>query len=195
MKHYLVLAIALLLAAPAVSAKKKVTYEIPKETEHINWMSMDDLQYNMKKKPKKVFMDIYTDWCGWCKRMEATTFSNPEVVKYMNENYYCVRFNAERRDTFRFMGKSYFPDPEKKANTLAVELMRGKLSYPTFIIMEELFQNPQPVAGYMDAAQIEPVLKFFGSNSQKTQRWEDFQKGFHGTWTNTATAEGAPAGH
>ena len=193
MKRILLIVAALLVINPALMDKKRIN-PAPEEN-HINWLSMDDLQVSMKKKPKKVFMDVYTDWCGWCKRMEATTFSNPEVVKYMNENFYCVRFNAERKDTFRFMGKSYYPDPVKKANTLAIELTKDKLSYPTFIIMEEFYQNPQPIAGYLTAPQIEPILKYFAGNIYKNKQWPDFQKEFKTTWVAADDAQAPPAGH
>ena len=68
----------------------------------INWMTLPEVEAAMKVEKKKVFIDLYTDWCGWCKRMDASTFIDPTVVNYMNRNYYCVKFNAERRDTVRF---------------------------------------------------------------------------------------------
>uniref|UniRef100_A0A3Q2YUK7 Spermatogenesis-associated protein 20-like TRX domain-containing protein n=1 Tax=Hippocampus comes TaxID=109280 RepID=A0A3Q2YUK7_HIPCM len=47
---------------------------------------------------KKVFIDIYTDWCGWCKKMDKDTFQNPEVAAYMNENFLMVKMDAEGKD-------------------------------------------------------------------------------------------------
>ena len=52
-------------------------------------------------------MDVYTDWCGWCKRMDATTFENPAIAKYMSENFYCVKFNAESQKEVTFKGQKY----------------------------------------------------------------------------------------
>ncbi len=191
MKRIIILATALLMFCGAAMAEKKITPGPAKEA-GINWLSMDDLQVKMKANPKKVYMDMYTDWCGWCKKMEASTFSNPDVIKYMNENFYCVRFNAERKDTFRFMGKEYFFDPAKRANTLAADLMRGALSYPTSIIMEERYQNPQPIAGYLAVPDFEAIVKYFGGNIYKGQKWEDYKKTFVPAWKNLDEGPAAP---
>lgn len=150
----------------------------------INWLTFDELQVAMKKEPRKVYVDVYTDWCGWCKVMDKKTFSNPEVIRYMNEKFYAVKFNAERKDTIRFMGKSYYFDPQYKANTLAVELMQGKMSYPTSIFTEDNFMNPQPVPGFLEVPKIEMILKFLGDNIYKSQPFEEYSKNFKGSWAS-----------
>ncbi len=197
MKRIILLVTALfMLGATAMAGNKNApAAPEPKDDQHINWLSIDDLQVAMKAKPKKVYMDMYTDWCGWCKKMEASTFTNPDVIKYLNDNFYCVRFNAERKDTFRFMGTAYYFDPEKKANTLAVSLMRGSLSYPTSIIMEERYQNPQPIPGYQDVKTMEMILKYFGDNIYKGKQWPDYQKEFKPTWIAVGETDTPPPGH
>ena len=141
-------------------------------------------------------MDVYTDWCGWCKKMEATTFQNPDLIKYMNNNFYAVRLNAERKDTIHFQGKDYFFNPQFKANTFAVELMKGQMSYPTSIIMMENFQNPMPVPGYMDVNQLETILSYIGDNAYKHQAWDAYQKSYVPRWNHGAAPDMTPpAGH
>ena len=68
----------------------------------VNWMSWDEAVEANKQNPKLIFVDVYTDWCGWCKKMDASTFGNPVIAKYMSENYYAVKFNAEGKDTINF---------------------------------------------------------------------------------------------
>jgi thioredoxin-related protein len=150
--------------------------------QEIHWMSLDDAQVAMKKQPKKVYIDVYTDWCGWCKKMDKTTFQNPEVVKYINDNFYAVRFNAEIREDIMFRGKMYGFNTDKKANQLMVELMREQMSYPTMIFMEENFQNPMPVPGYMDVATMEKVLKYLNGGLYKTVQYPQYEKEFTPTW-------------
>ncbi|MBX9950162.1 MAG: thioredoxin family protein [Candidatus Obscuribacterales bacterium] len=48
-----------------------------------------------KLKRKYVLADIYTDWCGWCKRLDRDTFSNPQMMSYLNSKYLCAKVNAE----------------------------------------------------------------------------------------------------
>src|SRR5580698_4599715 len=154
MKRVLLLALGIFMIIGLVMAKKRTPPPAPQPAEEIHWItSIDELQAKMQQNPKKVYMDVYTDWCGWCKKMEATTFQNPDLITYMNNNFYAVRLNAERKDTIRFQGKEYYFNPQFKANTFAVELMKGQMSYPTSILMMENFQNPMPVPGYMDVNQ------------------------------------------
>ena len=40
-----------------------------------------------------VLVDVYTDWCGWCKVMDKNTFSEPNVAKILNENFYPLHFD------------------------------------------------------------------------------------------------------
>lgn len=70
-------------------------------------MTLKEAQEAQKKQPRKIVVDVYTGWCGWCKRMDATTFAHPEVVKYANENFYAVKFDAETQELVKFNGKEY----------------------------------------------------------------------------------------
>ena len=73
----------------------------------VKWYSLEEAVALQKKKPKKIFIDMYTDWCGWCKRMDATTFTDSAVSAYLNENFYCVKFDAEQKNPVTFQGKTF----------------------------------------------------------------------------------------
>ena len=164
--------------------------------EEIHWItSIDELQAKMQANPKKVYIDMYTDWCGWCKKMDATTFQNPDLIKYINNNFYAVRFNAESKDVIHFQGKEYSFNPQFKANTLAVELMKGSMSYPTAVIMMENFANPQAIPGYMTVPQLETILSYLGDNMYKHQAWDAYQKEYKPKWEHGTPDMTPPAGH
>ena len=76
---------------------------------------------------KKVFIDLYTNWCGWCKRMDLTTFSDPVIVNYIKNNYYTVKFDGETKDTIVFNNHQFInSDPSfKKSNPKAKEKLIG----------------------------------------------------------------------
>ena len=61
----------------------------------VNWVSFEEAEALMAKEPRKIMVDVYTKWCGPCKRMNSQTFGNPTLAKYINENYYAVKFDAE----------------------------------------------------------------------------------------------------
>ena len=197
MKRVILVALASILLVPALMAEKKIAKkDPPKEAAEIKWIDIDELQAKMAKEPKKVYIDVYTGWCGWCKKMDASTFKNPDLVRYINNNFYCVHFDAERKDTIRFQGKEYYFNPQYKANTLAVELMKGQMSYPTSILMLENFQSPTPIPGYHDVKEMQLFLTYFGDNTYKHQQFADYQKAFTSTWDHGEKSDMTPpAGH
>ncbi len=140
----------------------------------IKWMSFTQAVEANKKQPKKIFIDIYTGWCGWCKKMDASTFMNDTVAGYMNEKFYAVKLDAETKDTITFNDHQFFFMPEYKANSLALSLLNGKMSYPTFVIMDEKVQLLSPVPGFQTVPQLMPVLKYFGENIYLSQNWADY---------------------
>ncbi|MCW4468705.1 thioredoxin family protein [Flavobacterium sp. MFBS3-15] len=77
------------------------------QAQEIKWMTMDEALAAQKKKAKPIFMDVYTDWCGPCKMLDKNTFSDPAVAKYISDNFYAVKFNAEGKGDINFKGKKY----------------------------------------------------------------------------------------
>jgi len=150
--------------------------------EKIQWMSFEDAVERCAKEPKMVFIDVYTDWCGWCKRMDQSTFANPVIAKYMNEHFYAVKLNAETSDTITFRGQQYVgyvrEDGRNGSHRLARALLNGKLSYPSYILMNEELQVLQVIGGYQKAQQFEPMIHFFGDKAYMVMNSNDFLKDF-----------------
>jgi thioredoxin-related protein len=148
----------------------------------IQWMSVEEVQEKMKTEPRKVYVDVYTDWCGWCKVMDKKTFTNKQLIDYINSNYYAIHLNAEGKDSILFKNKKYGPLQGSKTNELAADWMMNKLSYPTSIFFDENFRNPQPIPGYLEVPMMEMILKYFGENKHKSIPWEKYKKEFIGIW-------------
>ncbi|MCX6306967.1 MAG: DUF255 domain-containing protein [Bacteroidetes bacterium] len=149
----------------------------------IKWYSFEDAYKLNKKKPKKIFIDVYTDWCGWCKKMDAETFANQVIAKYMNDHFYCVKFNAERKDTIVLDGQVFVnPNPNSSRSThkLAVDLLKGKLSYPSYVILSEKSQKLDVISGYQQAREFEGIIAFYGDDAYLKTPWEEFRANFKG---------------
>ena len=128
--------------------------------------------------PKKIFIDVYTDWCGWCKRMDMATFQNPEVAAYMNEHYYNVKFDAEQKESIEILGNTFefVPQGNRGYHELAAALLNGKMSYPTVIFMNGKFEMLSPVPGYQEAGPFMNIAKYFGDNIYTEKSWQDYSQ-------------------
>ena len=155
----------------------------PQNPEVIRWHTFQEALALSKKEKKKIFIDVFTDWCGWCKVMDRNTFPNPVIAKYMNQHFYAVKLNAEMKDTILFNNYTFVnpsPNTPRSTHQLASSLLNNQLSYPTTIYLDENFSMLTQVPGYRKPEELEPILKFFGEEAYKTQKWEDFNKTFKG---------------
>lgn len=143
----------------------------------INWISLEEADRLRRTEPRKVMIDVYTDWCGWCKRMDRTTFVEPNLVKYVNENYYAVKLDAEQRESITIGGKKYDYDPNmgrRGVHKIAQELLQGKMSYPTIVFLDESMNMIQPIPGFMEAKDMQPILEYLASEAYKETPWEEW---------------------
>ncbi|GAB4028770.1 thioredoxin family protein [Spirosoma gilvum] len=149
------------------------------ERKHIKWLTIQEAYALTQKKPKKFVIDVYTDWCGWCKVMDRKTFSEPAIVDYVNENFYPVRFNAEQTADIT-LGKQtfkYISGGSNGVHELAAALMRNQMSYPTTVFMDEKFNLIQPIAGYLEARTFHQIITYFGKNYHQKEPFDQFKAG------------------
>jgi len=132
------------------------TSAIPAKT----WYSMQELPALQKENPKKVIVDVYTDWCRWCKVMDETTFSDATTLAYLKENYHLVKLNAETPTAITFKGKTYnyVKGGRKGYNQLAAALLNGGLSYPSFVVLDENLNTLEIIKGYKEANAFRSAL-------------------------------------
>jgi thioredoxin-related protein len=142
----------------------------------IKWISFEEAIEKQKEVNKKLFIDVYTDWCGWCKKMDKTTFLNPVIVEYINKNYLPVKFDAEQKTLINFQGKDYnfVKNGRRGYHELAATITRGQLSYPTYVFLDEQMNVIQPVPGYQDEVTLEYILNYFGEDIYKKVPWKKF---------------------
>ncbi len=159
---------------------KKTVPVKPAEPVRINWMTLDEALEKSKSDKRKIFVDVMTDWCGWCKKMDETTFTDPAVAQYLNEHFYAVKFNAEQTNDIVFQNKTYhFKSSNGRGyHELAAEWLSNRLSFPTSVFLDENLNLIQPLPGYQDAQKLQAILNYFGTDSHRTTPWETYQKNF-----------------
>ena len=143
----------------------------------MKWYTIEEAEKLCKTKPKKIMIDMYTDWCGWCKRMDANTFSQEEVQDYVFKNFYPVKLNAEQKENINFNGHTFkwMAGGRKGVNELAVSLTNGQLSYPTIVYLDEKFQVVRVAPGYKEKAQIMSELKYVKDELYKQVTYEQYK--------------------
>jgi thioredoxin-related protein len=155
------------------------------ETKGIKWVNFNEAVKLNKAHPKKIFVDVYTSWCGWCKRMDADTYTDPTVIDYINKNFYAVRLDAETRDTFYFNDHTFvnaYPVGTRGAvNELASSMLDGKLGYPTTVYFDEKFNRIQYIQSYMAKDVFLPIIHYFGDDKYKTMSFDDYKKSLTAT--------------
>ena len=143
-----------------------------KSTNHLNtgglqWFTIEEALERQKKDPKIMFVDVYTEWCGWCKVMDKKTFTDPEVQAFISENFIPVKFDAEQKTAINFGGKqyNYVPGGRRGHNQLAAHLLNGRLGYPSFAYLDANLKNLKVSPGYKKPDQLMSEMKAVLSRS------------------------------
>lgn len=121
-------------------------------SQQLSWVQFSDLNDSLKANPKKVILKIETNWCGYCKMMEAKVFNSKKTIKKLEKEYYFVRLNAEVRTPIIFRNKKYRPSPSKRGkHELAVELngLENQLVYPTTVLLSSNLEIEKRLSGYL----------------------------------------------
>ena len=182
----ILLPVLLLVGCFAIAAftSKHTTPNPPITVEKIKWLSWAEAAELNKKTPKKILVDVYTSWCGWCKVMDKQTFTNDTIADYLNKYYYCVKLDAEGHDTIRFDNKDFvFISPEKGGgrngvHTLAYALLDGNMGYPSIVYLTEKYERTAISPGYKTPEKLLPELRFTVEEAFKTQTFENYLKNY-----------------
>ena len=147
-----------------------IAFSINIKAQEINWVSLNKALELQKENPKKIMIDVYTNWCGPCKLLDKKTFHNKDVVAFVNKNYYAVKFNGEGNDSINYKGNAYKnPNYDKsKANkrnsSHGFTNFMGINAYPTIAFLNENGDFIMPLKGFYKPQQLEFYLKMFKDN-------------------------------
>ena len=171
-----------------------ISFQKPIENseKEINWVTLEEAIELQEKAPKKIIMDVYTNWCGPCKMLDKYTFHNEDVVDYINEHFYAVKFNAEGNDDITYKDKTFSNpnyDPAKSNRRNSAHQFARFLkvrAYPTMVFFDEEANYITPISGYLKPQQIELYLKLFKTDKYKDmdtqEKFNEYYKSFEPTF-------------
>lgn len=144
----------------------------------VNWLSWEQAMELSKKEKRKLVLEVFSDNCLWCKRMDETTFSEPGIASYLNDNFYPVKLNAEQKQSLWYKDKEYefIKSGPKGYHELAAELLKGKLSYPSTVFLDENQDVIQAIPGYRSPEEFEQIITYFAKNSYRNTPWSSYTK-------------------
>lgn len=178
LRHFGALVAFLLLFFMASAFTAVRPLEQSQAGEAIVWYTWEEAVALNKTKPKKMMIDLYTDWCGWCKVMDKKTFADSEVAAYINKNFYPVKFNAEQKKDVRFNDQTFSyieTGGGRGVHTLAYALLDGKMGYPTIVYLNEKYERILISPGYKEVPDMLKELKFTAEEHYATTSWEAYK--------------------
>lgn len=157
----------------------------------VRWHSWDTATEKISKHDKKYFIYLYFDGCRWCKHMEKNTFHSDHIAKFINQNYYAFKLNAESSEKIIIGERSFTTVRIGKYdfNELASELTSGHMSFPSIVILDENFRKIGTHDGYIDNEKFEMLLSYYTGNHHKNTIWGKFVSNYckdhhFNTWVN-----------
>ncbi|HET8963404.1 MAG TPA: thioredoxin family protein [Chitinophagales bacterium] len=169
---------------PDASLETPVVSKIEDDGE-FKWYSVEEAIEQNKISHKKIFMDVYTTWCGPCKWLDANTFSNPRIRQLLSTYYIPTKFDAESSDTIYFKDKTFVnPNPGAAARmsthefTIYIATTERGIAYPTMVFLDENMDMIQPISGALSAEQLEPILDYIGQDYYKNTPWETYSQSY-----------------
>ena len=128
--------------------------------------SMEEAQALAKENGKKVLVEVYAVWCGFCRKMAAETHPTQKVKDAVDDLFYLVRLNAESEKQVVFNGETM-----TEAELAAAF---GVSSFPTTVFVDT---NGDPLGyqpGFMDSTTYTELISYVGTDSFKSTSFEDF---------------------
>jgi thioredoxin-related protein len=170
------LMLALALASFAGSAHASTTL---KETKgkaaspakpSVRWVPLESGLKNAEASKRYLFVSVYTDWCGYCKKLNAVTFKSAPVVAELDKNFESVRLNAESEAIVTWKGK--------QITSRALATQWGVDGFPTLLFLNRKGEIVGSFASYVEPELMIKLLTYISSGARERKiTFNDYLEG------------------
>lgn len=131
-----------------------------------DYYTMANAQKMAESNDKKIIVDVYTDWCTFCKQLENEVYPDDRIGQVVNEYFYVVRINAESDEMLVYNGK--------KISMRDFAELLGVSTYPSTVFIDKSGTTIGQQSGYMEVEVFEKLLAFVGSSAYRTMQFDEF---------------------
>jgi uncharacterized protein YyaL (SSP411 family) len=133
------------------------------ELPSVNWLSWDEGYTHAQNNEKVIMIDLYTEWCGWCKKMDKETFKNAEVVEIINMHFVPVKMNPEKN------GQSFLYKGQKVNAKQLLKLIAddNQLKYPSIVFYYPEHNEVFTEEGFQKPKSFKHLLKIYVNHNEK----------------------------
>lgn len=159
-----------------------VTPVMPPEVE---WYAFDDGVTAAKSEGKHIMVDVYTDWCGWCKKLERETYADYAVRSILKESYVSVKLKGDSGKKLRVKGQSAQYGTQTLLQFVSTDepsiseqnLTRGVLriaGFPTILFLSPDGRMITKLPGFHDARSFVNIINFIKDDMYEVMSYNDY---------------------
>lgn len=130
--------------------------------------SFEQILDEAKKSKKKIILNVYADWCSWCKKMARETYADPNVKKELGRYFLVYRLNGESNEEITYDGHKF-----TKAQLAHAFGVKG---FPSTIFLNYNSQPITMIPGYIDPKTFTNILKYIGDDVYLKMNFDEFLK-------------------
>lgn len=135
----------------------------------LQWRKFNDGIAEAKRTGKKVLVDVYTDWCKWCKKMDEVTYKDAKVKEYLEKNFVLIKLNAEGSEAITYSGQKM--SPGEFAQGMRID------GYPATLFLQANSEAITVLPGYSEPPMFVHVLTYIREDHYKSKGFDQYLAG------------------
>ena len=134
-----------------------------------DWRAWNDGMKQASTTGRPVIVDVYTNWCGWCRRMDKDVYQQAEIADYLKRKFVTIKLNAEAQDGARWQGRDYTSQDLSQQFRVS--------GYPTTIFLRSTGEHMANVPGYVPADRFLLLLRYVAEGyADRNVPFAEFEK-------------------